>query len=69
MLKTQIIPLAVGILCFLVTYALLAYTLPMIDIPNLAKGVIKIVLGIAAFSIPRDYLHKKAKAAESKQKI
>ena len=51
MFKTIVMPFAVGILCFLITAAVMEQVMPLIDIDNAIKGLIKVIAWIVAFAV------------------
>lgn len=61
MLKTLIIPFAVGLLCFVIAAAAMEQIMPHIEMDSALKGLIKVVVWIIAFAVPSEYLRKKAK--------
>jgi hypothetical protein len=61
MIKTLVIPLSAGFLCFLVTAVILHLVMPLVDLDNTIKGLITVVGWLFAFTIPAEYLRKKAK--------
>lgn len=61
MMKTFVIPLVVGLICFLVAATVLNLVMPQIPLDAGVKGLIKIIVWIVAFAGPAEYLRKKAK--------
>ena len=65
MLRTFFIPLVVGFICFIIAAVAMNLILPHVNIDDAAKGLIKIVVWIAAFAGPAEYLRKKAKQKQA----
>jgi hypothetical protein len=63
MFKTLVIPVVVGLACLLITMVAIQLIKPFInlDIDPAVMGLVEMILWIAAFSAPAEYLRKKAK--------
>ena len=48
MFKRHVFPALIGLLAFLVTWAVIGYVNPLLDLSNAVKGFIKIAASIAA---------------------
>ncbi len=67
MIKTLVIPVAVGLLCFVFAAVAMNLIMPHIPLEDSIKGLIKIGVWIAAFTVPSEYLRKKAKQKQANE--
>ena len=67
MIKTLVIPIVVGLLCFVVAAIVMNLIMPYIPLDDAVKGLIKIGVWIVAFTVPSEYLRKKAKQKKANE--
>lgn len=61
MVQTLLIPLAAGLICFLIVAEVLQLVMPMLPLDEGIKGIVKLALWAVAFALPAEILRKKAK--------
>jgi hypothetical protein len=61
-------PILVGLACFIMAVLSTSTIMPLVQLDDFYKGIIKIAIWVMSFVLPMEYLHKKAKREKLKKK-
>lgn len=61
MFQTAIVPILVGVACLIMAVLSTSTVMPLVELDDFYKGIIKLAIWVLAFVLPLEYLHKKAK--------